>query len=576
MLETIIPEVAKNKIAGILDDILSKLGDEIAQFANNNILEYLVQEYRNCKQTKTILHRAYPVDIDRIYQPLFLHRSYDRFQKPNNTLALIETTNIKDVFQNSNLITIIGDAGSGKSTIIKYLFLNAIRSDYKIPIKVELRYLNGTDKGVEDYIIDNIIKYENIATSNQIIKRMLTSGRFVIFLDGYDELDGSIKSRIAREISQLAKKYYENSYIITSRPTDEIDLLDGFHNYLVCKLNKIQIENFVKRQYEDEEQEIANKIIISINSKEVEQYRHFLKNPLLLSMFIFTYQTDSHIPQKTSDFYAQVFNTLYSGHDTISKLGYSREKRSGLSKDVITELLEKFSFATYWDSKYAFRDADLKYYLNQIKRDTNVEFDDDAFIHDLYVAINVLVKDGVVYEFPHRSLQEYFAASFVAGQTVDIKNTIYGCFVNSPMPQLASNYNLFLLLTELDSHNFKQNFVIPCINKIASEIKQNQIPNVYLYFRALLNISMLFSKDMHRDFMKIYITYIKTLQELGKDDKAHSNKLRLKQNKIIDEIITPFLMNYDYAIISQEIQDTINNESLLGLKFITGILQPNK
>ena len=87
---------------------------------------------------------------------------------------------------------------------------------------------------------------------------------------------------------------------------------------------------------------------------------------------------------------------------------------------------------------------------------------------------------------------------------------------------------------------------------------------------------MLFSKDMRRDFMKIYITYIKTLQELGKDDKAHSNKLRLKQNKIIDEIITPFLLNYDYAIISQEIQDTINNESLLDLKFITGILQPNK
>lgn len=87
---------------------------------------------------------------------------------------------------------------------------------------------------------------------------------------------------------------------------------------------------------------------------------------------------------------------------------------------------------------------------------------------------------------------------------------------------------------------------------------------------------MLFSKDMHRDFMKIYITCKNTLQERGKDDKAHSNKLRLRLNKITDEIITPFLMNYDYAIISQEIQDTINNKSLLGLKFITGILQPNK
>ena len=575
MLETIIPEVAKNKIAGILDDILSKLGDEIAQFANNNILEYLVQEYRNCKQTKTILHRYHPVDIDKIYQPLSIRRLY-YFGTQRNESASINILDISAVFREHNLITILGDAGCGKSTIVKYLFLSAIRTDYKIPIKVELRYLNGTDKGIEDYIIDNIIKYEHIATSNQIIERMLKSGKFVFFFDGYDELDSNSRSKIAYEISQLTRKYNQNSYIITSRPNDEINLLDGFYNYKVCPLNQQQIIEFIKRQYDNTELELANKIIDSISSSEVVQYRHFLSNPLLLSMFIFTYQTDSHMPQKTSDFYAQLYNTLYSGHDTISKLGYHREKRSGLSKDVITELLEKFSFATYWDSKYAFRDADLKYYLNQIKRDTNVEFDDDAFIHDLYVAINVLVKDGVVYEFPHRSLQEYFAASFVAGQTVDIKNTIYGYFVNSPMPQLASNYNLFLLLTELDSHNFKQNFVIPCINKIASEIKQNQIPNVYLYFRALLNISRLFSKDMRRDFMKIYITYIKTLQELGKDDKAHSNKLRLKQNKIIDEIITPFLMNYDYAIISQEIQDTINNESLLGLKFITGILQPNK
>lgn len=570
MIETIISEVAKNKIAGILNDILSKLGDEIAQFANNNILEYLVQEYRNCKQTKTILHRDHPVDIDRIYQPLFLHRSYDMFQKPNNTRALIETTNIKDVFQNSNLITIIGDAGSGKSTIIKYLFLNAIRSDYKIPIKVELRYLNGTDKGVEDYIIDNIIKYENIATSNQIIKRMLTSGRFVIFLDGYDELDSSIKSRIAREISQLAKKYYDNSYIITSRPTDEIDLLEGFHNYRVCKLTKEQIENFVKRQYEDEAQEIANKIIVSINSKEVEQYRHFLKNPLLLSMFIFTYQTDSHIPQKTSDFYAQVFNTLYSGHDTISKLGYSREKRSGLSKDNILSILEKFSFISYWNSKYTFQYAEMQDYLKKVKVGIKIEFEDDALIHDLYVAINILTKDGIIYEFPHRSIQEYFAASFVAGAPKEIKDTLYRLFTDADLLILPSNLNFFFLLKELDNDNFNRLFLIPYIDQINNVINRGIKRDAYVYFNVLCLISKLFSKNMYKDFIKIDAEYDKQL-------RSHShNKIKIKElkkikEKLTKELITPFMSNYNYTAIADEIKESISEENELGKKFINEI-----
>lgn len=570
MIETIISEVAKNKIAGILNDILSKLGDEIAQFANNNILEYLVQEYRNCKQTKTILHRDHPVDIDCIYQPLFLHRSYDRFQKPNNTLALIETTNIKDVFQNSNLITIIGDAGSGKSTIIKYLFLNAIRSDYKIPIKVELRYLNGTDKGVEDYIIDNIIKYENIATSNQIIKRMLTSGRFVIFLDGYDELDGSIKSRIAREISQLSKKYYENSYIITSRPTDEIDLLDGFHNYRVCRLNKIQIENFVKRQYEENEQEIANKIIASINSKEVDQYRHFLQNPLLLSMFMFTYQTDSHIPHKTSDFYAQVFNTLYSGHDTISKLGYSREKQSGLSKDEILSILEMFSFISYWSSKYNFSSSDIQYFFKKVKDGSKIGFDDDALIYDLHVAINILVKDGMIYSFPHRSMQEYFAASYVAGSPKDIKETLYKKFAELDLLKLPADYNFFLLLKELDNDNFKRLFLIPYIDKIHNVVNRKFKIGVSVYFNILCLISILFSRNMYRDFKKVESEYNKQLRSLIQDE-IEMNELKTLRDKLTKELIIPFMVNYDYTAIANEIKDSIKEENELGQKFINEI-----
>ena len=62
------------------------------------------------------------------------------------------------LFSKNSKITIIGSAGSGKSTIVKYLFLNCIEEKDYIPIKIELRYLNEFDGSLEDYIKERIFK----------------------------------------------------------------------------------------------------------------------------------------------------------------------------------------------------------------------------------------------------------------------------------------------------------------------------------------------------------------------------------------------------------------------------------
>lgn len=569
-MKTIISELSRNVIIESLNNILNTVKDEIKHVASNNILEYIMRECDNCLQTKTILHRDRPVNLDKVYLPLSIQRMYG-FRRVNSYegRSQIEICDINSVFRESKLVTIIGDAGSGKSTLIKYLFLGAIRNNYKIPIKVELRYLNGTDYSIIDYILNNIIRYEGIADSERIINRMLISGKFVFFFDGYDELDGNIKSNIAREISQISRKYNKNSYILTSRPTDEINLLDGFYNYRVRQLSNKQIVEFVKRQYEVDEQEIANKIIDTIQSKEIDKYRHFLRNPLLLSMFIFSYQTDSHIPQKTSDFYAQVFNTLYSGHDTISKLGFRREKKSGLSKDVIRELLDKFSFATYWDAKYSFQYEEIQDYLNRVKLGMDVEFDDDALIYDLQVAINILTKDGIIYEFPHRSLQEYFAASFVARLSTALKSSVYKSLVDTPLPILASNYNFFYLLSELDI-DFKTLFLIPYLGKIQLFITNIAIEDIYPYFRTIMQISKLFSVSMYRDFLKIHNEYLQQLEGIV-GYRIGARQYMNKQRELKDSIFTPFLLSYNYNAVIEEIQSTIEKEDSLGRKFLNAI-----
>lgn len=85
---------------------------------------------------------------------------------------------------------------------------------------------------------------------------------------------------------------------MTSRPFVNIELLENFHNYEVCDLSIEEIKSFIEKQFNETEKELAEKIIQTINSEDVQTYKSFLSNPLLLSMFIITYQTDSNIPQK--------------------------------------------------------------------------------------------------------------------------------------------------------------------------------------------------------------------------------------------------------------------------------------
>lgn len=442
--------------------------EEVCQVANNKILEYLCTEYERNYKTKTILHRSEPIELEKFYQPLFISKRMEKWRKYEGNLrrTKIETNKIENLFVEGSCITLIGTAGSGKSTLIKYLFVNSIQSNYKIPLKIELRYLNGYDNNLITYIKEEIIKFSRIAESDRIIEKLLLSGSFVIFFDGYDEVSSSKKEKITNDICRITKKYKKNSYILTSRPFVNIDLIENFHNYHVCDLSEEEIKSFIKRQFGEAEQELADKIIETISNEESKTYKSFLSNPLLLSMFIITYQTDSNIPQKKSDYYNQVFNTLYSVHDTSSKLGFVREKKSGLSKEDFMEILKRFSFKSFFNQKYSFTSEYFELQLNRLKKDLKLSFANDDLTYDLEVAIGILTQEGLEITFPHRSLQEYFAALYVTTISSANKNKIYD-FLLPLFKEMfrigfrqGENSNFFSLLSEMDGIDFKKKLVV--------------------------------------------------------------------------------------------------------------------
>lgn len=583
---TMITVVVGNRLKSLFDNLVKEFGEEIKQAISSGILDYQIEEYNRNYCTKTLLHRVQPKNLKDFYQPLFINPCEKRNKIAGSTSKKISTNSISDLFAKRKCITLIGSAGSGKSTLLKYLFLNAIDTSFKIPIKIELRYLNDYSGSLIDFIKDRVFKLNKLATSERIIERLMNSGDFIFFLDGYDEVTSAKKEKITKEIDNLVKLYNKGHYLLTSRPYTEIDLLPLFHNFEVCELSDEDINQFIRKQIPKEESELCNKIIEAVNSQENISYKSFLKNPLLLSMFILTFQSYSSIPQKRSEFYSQVFDALFSVHDSMSKLAFVREKQSGLSKEQIVEVLKLFSFISYFDEKFIFTGLYLNEKLKFIKNTKkNISFDNDKLINDLQVAIGILNKEGTDYTFPHRSLQEYFAALYIFSLNEDNKKIVYDKIINSftrkKRHMYTSRDNFYLLLSELDERSVIKYALIPYFQQYIEgvNIEENQpqliienfmnIHSIFESFEYILESNLTVEANEH--FNHQYHKYMKDSEPERIEQKNNNNsirkindKIRLDAvNKLAIEDIKPFLKNFVPKLknIKQELADYLVNES---------------
>ena len=496
-------DIIKELISKPLESISIGIQKEATHLISNRLLEYQVEEFKRSYQTKTILHRTAPVRLYDFYQPLFIRRFGNNFRDER-----ISSNSPSEMFKKSNLITLLGTAGSGKSTIVKFLLLQCVEEKYKTPIRVELRYLNKYDGSLIDYVENDIFSRQQLAVDKRIMNRLLHSGEFVFFLDGYDELSSKVKERITKDINDFTQVYNKNDYLLTSRPYTNVELLSRFHNYEVCEMNDFDIEQFVRKQMSKGEEEITEKILESIKGNSNNgSYNTFLSNPLLLSMFILTFQNYSNIPPKKSTFYSQVFDSLFHLHDSMSKLAYEREKTSGLSKEQFETVLKLFSYISLFKQTFVFDNQFVNDTFNQIKSaKKDIEFDNDKFIDDLQVAICIFQKEGLDYVFPHRSLQEYFASQYIVGllpnQKKDVYAKILNQFVEFKFLELITNDNFFSLLIEQDELGVIRHLSIPLIehcNKVLrsendTQKKEMVLSTLFFYIFSFHSDSEIFSE----------------------------------------------------------------------------------
>lgn len=461
------PEVMVLEVITAFKDEILKFAktqvDEINQALDKGLNEYTFNWKRKIDDVKTFLSYENPVSFEQIYIPLSL--------KFLNKVVVIPE-NIENLFKASNCITILGHAGSGKTMIMKHCFLQCLKMGKYIPIIIELRKIDSTSMSLSEYI-SSIVFQLNLAKNEAIYNRLMMQGEFVFFLDGYDEISITNKKKRTAEIEELIDRYPKNYFLLTSRPGADAETMPRFRSYHVCDLSNEQIKEFVRLQVglmEEEGSIIADKIIKTIESSKISSIVEYFRNPLLLSMFILTYRYNPELPSKKSDFYYNVFETLYCKHDTRSKSGgYIHERKCKLEKEQYLQILRNFSFISYFDGRYEFESSYLNKKLSEIKEEIGIEFDNDDMIYDLRVSISIFLLDGNYYSFPHRSMQEYFASDMIRTLDTDIKKDyIYKQLMSKKYS--FDGYNFWTLCEEMDNVCFLTHFVLRYLREFEKQM----------------------------------------------------------------------------------------------------------
>ncbi len=411
------------------------------KFFEKKFEEYLARTYHNSKNINILIFQNQQIQIDDIYYPLTIESA------KNQKKYRIESFkwNMLDPYKK---ILISDTAGMGKSTIMKWISLSIMENAMAIPILVELRNLRE-DNSVIDEIFNQLNPIDKSLDRETILK-FLEMGNFVILFDGFDEIQLKNQEIIIKDLRNFINKATKNYFILTSRPEGALAAFGDFQLFKILPLKKLESFELIRKYDSICPIKIGEKLIADIE-KNFNQTAELLENPFLVSLIYSTYTYNKDIPSTKVTFYEEIYSALYKRHD-LSKDGWVRPKKSNLDIHQFKIMTRQLAFDTAILGEVAYNESELLDYIEKAKLNCpGLEFKVVDYFDDLLSAVPLMQRDGAKIKWAHKSLQDYFAADFIAfdSRKEEIVKKIY-----------ASNregfYNIMSLYYELDYKTFRR------------------------------------------------------------------------------------------------------------------------
>ncbi|MDU9047238.1 MAG: NACHT domain-containing protein [Candidatus Electrothrix sp. Rat3] len=336
-------------------------------------------------------------------------------------------------------LVILGDPGSGKSSLLRFLALEWARDEdanrrytAPLPLLIELRDYNQWNcpngKGFVSYLHHARTWHRlNQQTLDALLK---IPGRVVLLLDGLDEIfDPKEREQAINDIHRFSNDYPDTRIILTSRVVGyKAQRLRGagFQDFMLQDLDEEQIEQFLNLWHEttftDTNEAERKRERLAKAIKDSRPIKLLAGNPLLLTLMAIINRHEE-LPRNRVELYEKAAKLLLQNWDTGRHLQNYPDLKARIRFWAKAEILRKVAMEMQTGGKKAANliqgDKLIVLIADYLKETFGNELLKD---HPRSVA-EVLVRQlrernfilcflgGDSYAFVHRTFLEYFCAA---------------------------------------------------------------------------------------------------------------------------------------------------------------------
>ncbi len=366
-----------------------------------------------------------------------------RFAIEGSSLFRENPIDVRQLIANDSRVVILGEAGAGKTTVLRRIMLDTIESTVRtlntdhekiiLPVFIKLNNLSA-QKSIEEIILDlfrsyKIHHFKNTEDIVQLLNGESPNGvgvySILFLMDGLNEIP--VQGQTRPRLSRFIRNYPQHRYILACRSQDYTAIKD-FRTAMLQRLSGEDIEAFLVNYLRVEQGRLVAREIYSDS-----QLEELAQTPLALFMLAhIAKRSDEELPKNRGVLFEVFTDNLLQRTDSewqkMMEPARSQApltlRRSALSTLGLA-MQEEEVWAFSHDRWLALIKKRLQTYLKNATPNQKAEVETLA-PEDIHTEITnsglVRYSDSRAWvEFAHHTYQEFFAALAQRDQSLDLE-----------------------------------------------------------------------------------------------------------------------------------------------------------
>ena len=353
-------------------------------------------------------------------------------------------------------------AGRGKSTLMKKMFLGAI-AEGEFPLFVELRNLNGGGTIMEEIL--KSLQEINKVFEEYLLRYMLDQGIFVIFLDGFDEVNNERRADVAKDIKKFVDQARNNLFVMTSRNDDVVKSFGSFYGFMIKDFTIEQACDLILRY--DEKGMVSQQLVAELRDGKHKEVFDFLRSPLHASLFYKVFKDKREVPYKLHEVCAEIYSHLYNMHDLMKDGVYEHQKKCNLSEQDYAKVLGYIAMLCLKKKSIFICKAELDCFFDMVKQHyADIQFENDDMRYDMVVSLSLFKEDGSDVIWIHEAMCHYFASCYVRMDNVQREVVLGNLYKSRDISCYAAMIKMY---SEMEPVEFRKYMLTALLNDMESK-----------------------------------------------------------------------------------------------------------